>query len=128
MFNSFLYLEVVQTIIETNRDLLKEGNSLMITLLKNFIDENKIQKKINVKKIISLKEILNKTIDEIKFKFNNLEELNKIKSLQKENGKTKVTFEVNEKNQIFTFELNKLRKLDYKELNSLKIKENIIKN
>tara|TARA_Y100000590_G_scaffold102995_1_gene117113 strand:+ start:1845 stop:5255 length:3411 start_codon:yes stop_codon:yes gene_type:complete len=126
--NSVFEIFVFSDVFETNRDLLKEGNSLMITLLKNFIDENKIQKKINVKKIISLKEILNKPIDEIKFKFNNLEELNKIKSLQKENGKTKVTFEVNEKNQIFTFELNKLRKLDYKELNSLKIKENIIKN
>ena len=30
----------------------------MITLIKNYVDENKSQKRINVKKIISLKELI----------------------------------------------------------------------
>ena len=35
------------------------GNSLMVTLIKNYLDENKARKKINVKKIVSLKDVLN---------------------------------------------------------------------
>ena len=41
----------------------------MLTLMKNYIDENKSQKRINVKKIISLKELTNKQIKNITFKF-----------------------------------------------------------
>ena len=73
-----------------NRQLLVEGNSLMITLMKNYLDENKTQKKINVKKIISLKEVLNKPIDELKIQISDINELNKIKSLSKNEGKTKM--------------------------------------
>ena len=51
----------------------------MITLIKNYSDENKSQKRINVKKIISLKELINKQIKNITFKFNNIKEFKKIK-------------------------------------------------
>ena len=47
----------------------------MITLTKNFTDENKTQKRINIKKIISLKEVINKPMEEIKIKVNNIDEL-----------------------------------------------------
>ena len=60
-------LFIFSDIFENNRDLLKEGNSIMITLIKNFVDESKSQKKINVKKIVSLKHVLDKPIDKINF-------------------------------------------------------------
>ena len=54
VFELFIFSDV----FEANRDLLSEGKSLMITLVKSYNDENKNQKRINVKKIVSLKETL----------------------------------------------------------------------
>ena len=72
-------LFIFSDIFELNRNNLFEGNSLMITLIKNYSDENKSQKRINVKKMISLKELTNKQIKNITFKFNNIKEFKKIK-------------------------------------------------
>ena len=66
-------LFVFSDVFETNREILIEGNSVMITLVKNYVDENKIQKKINIRKIISMKEVIDKPIDEVKIKIKNLE-------------------------------------------------------
>ena len=57
---------------ESNREILIEGNSVMITLVKNFVDENKSQKKINIRKIISMKEVIDKPISEVKIKLQSL--------------------------------------------------------
>ena len=57
-------------------------------VIKSYIAEKKTQKKINVKKIITLKEVINKPIDLLKLKFNDLSELQKIKYLKKDEGKT----------------------------------------
>ena len=70
--NSVFELFVFSDIFEINREILTEGNSLMLTLMKNYIDEKKTQKKINVKKIITLKEVINKPINLLNFKFSDL--------------------------------------------------------
>jgi hypothetical protein len=98
----------------------------MLTLMKNYIDEKKTQKKINVKKIIKLKEVINKPIDLLKLKFNDLSELEKIKHLKKDEGKTTIKFELLDKQNKLVFDLKDKRKIDFKQLNSLKIKENLI--
>ena len=102
-----------------------EGNSLIITLIKNFSEENKNQKKINVKKIISVKDVVNKPIKEIKIKINNINEIDKFKNLSTENGKTKVIIQVSQEGKIYDFELNKLRNIDHGIINSLQIGKNI---
>ena len=98
----------------------------MLTLMKNYIDEKKIQNKINVKKIVTLKEVINKPIDLLKLKFNNLSELEKIIHLYKDKGKTTIKFELQDKNNKLVFDLKDKRKIDFKQLISLKIKENLI--
>ena len=123
--SSVFELFIFSDIFEVNRDLLVEGNSLMITLMKNYSDENRSQKKINVKKIISLKEVLNKPINELEIQFNDIEELNKITSLSKIDGKTKITINIKDKTQTFKFILNENRKIDRNLIKSLKIEENI---
>ena len=124
--NSVFELFVFSDIFEINREVLTEGNSLMLTLMKNYIDEKKTQKKINVKKIITLKEVINKPIDLLKLKFNDLSELQKIKHLKKDEGKTSIKFELQDKQNKLVFDLKDKRKIDFKQLNSLKIKENLI--
>ena len=124
--NSVFELFVFSDIFEINREVLTEGNSLMLTLMKNYIDENKTQKKINVKKIITLKEVINKPIDLLKLKFNDLSELQKIRYLKKDEGRTSIKFELQNKQNKLVFDLKDKRKIDFKQLNSLKIKENLI--
>ena len=93
--------------------------------MKNFTDENKTQKKTNIKKIISLKEVINKPMEEIKIKVNNIDELNKFKSLSKKDGNTKILVQIEESEKIYSFQLNDKRKIDHKLINSLNIEDNI---
>ena len=123
--NSVFELFVFSDIFDANRNQLIEGNSLIITLIKNFSEENKNQKKINVKKIISVKDVVNKPIKEIKIKINNINEIDKLKNLSTENGKTKVIIQVSQEGKIYDFELNKLRNIDHGIINSLQIGKNI---
>ena len=123
--NSVFELFIFSDIFDANRNQLIEGNSLIITLIKNFSEENKNQKKINVKKIISVKDVVNKPIKEIKIKINNINEIDKLKNLSTENGKTKVIIQVSQEGKIYDFELNKLRNIDHGIINSLQIGKNI---
>ena len=118
-------LFVFADIFETNREILIEGNSVMITLVKNYIDESKVQKKINIRKIISMKEVIEKPLDEIKIKIQKLEDIKKFKKLDFKSGKTKVLIDVQIDKKILSFKLSENRKVDHKMLNLLRNKENI---
>ena len=97
----------------------------MITLVKNYVDESKVQKKINIRKIISMKEVIDKPIEEILIKVKNLVDLQKINKLSLEEGKTKVRFEVESNNKTLLFQLSNKRKIDHKMLNLMRNGENI---
>ncbi len=118
-------LFVFSDVFETNREILIEGNSVMITLVKNYADENKIQKKINIRKIISMKEVIDKPVDQIKIKIKNIDDISKINKLSLEGGKTKVLIDVEVEKKMMTFQLNKERKIDHKMINLMRNKENI---
>ena len=97
----------------------------MITLVKNYVDENKIQKKINIRKIISMKEVIDKPINELKIKIKNIEDIEKINKLILEAGKTKVIIDVEDDKKRISFQLNEKRKIDHKTLNLMRNEENI---
>ncbi|OCW82515.1 DNA polymerase III subunit alpha [Pelagibacteraceae bacterium GOM-A5] len=121
VFELFIFSDV----FELNRDSLKEGNSVMITLIKNYSDENKTQKRINVKKIISLKEVVNKPIKNLTLKFNNFDDLKIIKDISKSDGETSVKLIIDKDNHLFSFYLKDKRKVDNKLLNSLDLVKNL---
>ncbi len=118
-------LFVFSDIFEANREILIEGNSVMITLVKNYVDESKVQKKINIRKIISMKEVIDKPIQEILIKVKNLADLQKINKLSLEDGKTNVRFEIKNDNKTLLFQLSQKRKVDHKMLNLMRNEENI---
>ena len=113
---------VFSDIFETNRDRLREGSSLLITLSKNVIDKENRFKRINVKKISSLNEIINKPINKIKFTVTNLKDLSEIKQLSKTNGITEVNLVLKNNGQNIFFKLKDKRNVDRKFINSLKNK------
>ncbi len=126
--SSVFEIFIFSDIFELNRDKLVEGNSVMITLMKNYTDELKTQKKINVKKIVTLKDVLNKTFDDLKFKINTIEELSKLKKLTKEGGKTKITFQISDDQNDYTFALKDKRNIDNNIINELELGKNIVLN
>ena len=97
----------------------------MITLMKNFSDENKTQKKINIKKIVSLKDAINKPIEALKIKLKKIDDIYKIKSLRKEEAKTDISIEVKDDKKKYIFKLKEKRKIDHNLINSLKKDDNI---
>ncbi len=118
-------LFVFSDVFETNREILIEGNSVMITLVKNYVDENKTQKKINIRKIISMKEVIDKPLDEVIIKIKNIKDIVKINKLSLEAGKTKVIIDVEVDKKRMSFQLNEKRKIDHKMLNLMRNEENI---
>ena len=75
--------------------------------------------------IVSLKEIVNKPIKEIKIRVNSIAEITKLKKLSTENGRTKVIIQIKDNGKILDFELDKLRNIDYNIINSLQLTENL---
>ena len=122
VFELFVFAEV----FETNRSLLIEGKSIMITLFKNYVDSDKSQKRINVKKIISLKELINEQIKNITFKFSDIKELNILKSLSSNNGETLVKILLEKGDNIQKFQLKDRRNITNQTLNTLKLVKNIV--
>ncbi len=122
VFELFIFSEI----FESNRENLIEGKSLLLTLIKNYFDSEKLQKRINVKKIISLKEVIDRPIKNITFKFKNLNELKKIEKFEKIDGKTDVKIVVETDNKTLNFQLKSKRKINNKLLNTHNLIENSI--
>nr|MBC8294420.1 DNA polymerase III subunit alpha [Pelagibacterales bacterium] len=107
-------------ILELNRNSLVEGNSFIITLSKNLSENENRFKRINVKKIASLKDLFNKPISTIDFNTNKTSQINKISSLIKKKGLTEVKIKVKDKDNELVFKLKNKRLVDRKSINSLK--------
>ena len=72
---SVFELFIFSDILELNREILKEGSSLILTLVKSISDAENRLKRINVQKIVSLKDLLNKPIQEVIFNLKSAKEL-----------------------------------------------------
>ena len=116
VFELFIFSDV----FESNRSILFEGNSLIITIIKNISDDDNRFKKINVKKIVSIKEVINKPIKEITFNTREIKSIENISNLTKENGTTEVKIIFKNDEKKITYKLKNKRKIDRKSLESLK--------
>ncbi len=118
--SSVFELFIFSDVLELNREILKEGSSLILTLFKNISnDENRLTR-INVQKIASLKDLFNSPINEVSFELNSKEQVDTISSILKDEGKTAVNINLVIENNILKFRLKNTRKLDRKALNLLR--------
>ena len=106
--------------MELNRNILVEGNSLILTLSKNITEDNNRFKRLNVKKIVSLKDIFNKPISEIEFKIQDLNKISEISNFIKKNGTTEVKINFKDGDKKLVFKLKNKRFVDRKSVNTLK--------
>ena len=100
----------------------------MLTLIKNYSDEKKTQKRVNVKKIISLKNLINKPLKNVTLIFDNINDIYKLKNLDKINDETDIKIILNKDKKKITFQLKDKRYIDNKLLNSLNLSENLLKD
>ena len=121
--SSVFELFIFSDVLELNREILKEGSSLILTLFKNVSnDENRLTR-INVQKIASLKDLFNSPINEVSFKLKSEEQIEKISTILKDEGKTVVNINLVKGDNILKFRLKNTRKLDRKSLNLLRNQE-----
>ena len=117
---SVFELFVFSDILELNREILIEGSSLIITLIKTISNDENRSKRTNVQKIASLKDLFNKPVNEITFNIKSIKDLDKISDLTKENGTTEVKINIIDKNNDISFHLKNKRLIDRKAINILR--------
>ena len=110
--------------MEQNRELLIEGNPLLITLSKNLQDQENRFRRINVKKIVSIKSLLNSPLNNVKFNLKNVNKLEELsKKLTNNDGTSSIQIEVHDQDKKLTFKLKNKRQIDRKSVNLIKNKD-----
>ena len=116
VFELFIFSDV----LEANREILKEGNSLILTLMKNNLNDENRFKRINVRKIASLKNLYNKPINNVEILVKDEKSLEKIEKILSKDGETHVVIKIDNKENKLIFNLKNKRLVDRKNLNLLK--------
>ena len=118
--SSVFELFIFSDVLELNREKLKDGNSLLLTINKNTnVNENRFRR-INVKKIASLKDIFNKPISNIDININHPSKIKEISNHFIKDGDTEVKISIKNKDKNYVFKLKNKRSVDRKSLNLLK--------
>ena len=99
---------------------MKEGSSLILTLVKSISNDENRFKRINVQKIGSLKDLLNQPISEVSFNLKSLKELDELSKFIPNNGETLIKIKIMNEDNIFNFQLEKKRNIDRKTINLLR--------
>tara|TARA_B100002051_G_scaffold259367_1_gene278853 strand:+ start:1875 stop:5279 length:3405 start_codon:yes stop_codon:yes gene_type:complete len=120
-------LFIFSDLLELNRDIIKEGNSVMLSLKKNIVDDDNRFKRINVLNIVSMNNLINQPIKNIEFSIDNISQLKKISKILEEKGDSNVKIMYNDTGQKLIFNLKNKRKISRKSLSTLK-NENILTN
>ena len=119
---SVFELFIFSDILELNREILKEGNSLILTLVKNIINDENRFKRLNVRKIGSLKDLFNSPINEASLDIKSEKDMNEISKLINEDGKTSININLMDHDKTLKFRLKNTKNLDRKSLNLLRKK------
>ena len=121
--NSVFELFIFSEILESNREILKEGSSMILTLVKSISNDDNRFKRINVQKIASLKDLVNKPINKVIFTLKSLKELEEIKNALPNSGETLIEIKLSDNDYNFDFQLDKKRNINRKTINLLRNKE-----
>ena len=118
-FELFLFAEI----LIANRDKLKESESFVLTLQKDKIPGDSQNKRINVKKILNLDDVINKPYSKVTIELKNDYNLSEIKELLHNEGETEINLIVKDKKKRIHYLLQKNRKFDLDHLKALKSKK-----
>ena len=115
VFELFLFSEV----LETNRKKLIEGKSFILTIIKDKENQENRFRRVNVRKIVSLEEIIKLNYSNVHIEIDTSESLKKLYENIKEKGESKIKISIAAKDKSYLFELKDKRKFDYETLKYL---------
>ena len=122
-FELFLFAEI----LVSNRDKLKESESFVLTLQKDRIIGEETKKRINVRKILSLEDVINSPYTKVTIELKDSYNLDEIKQLLSIKGETKINLVIKDKNKQACYSLQENRKFDFNHLKVLKTKKYVEK-
>ncbi len=122
-FELFLFAEI----LIANREKLKESESFILTLQKDKIPGETVKKRINLKKILSLEEVINKPYSKVTIELKDNFKLDELTKLLSKKGDTVINLVIKDKNKQAYFLLQENRKFDFNNLKTLKAKEYVEK-
>ena len=122
-FELFLFAEI----LVSNRDKLKESKSFVLTLQKDKIVNDSKSKRINVRKILSIDEVVNKPYTRVTIELKNNYNLGEISDLLSVNGDTEINLVLKDQKKHAHYSLQNNRKFNLKDLKALKAKEYVEK-
>ena len=96
---------------------------MILTLAKSISNDENRFKRINVQKIASLKDLLNKQIAVVTFNLKSLNELEEISKFLPNTGDTLIKIKLSDKINDFNFQLKNKRNIDRKTINLLRNKQ-----
>ena len=99
----------------------------MLTLQKDKITGESIKRRINVRKIVSLDDVINKPYSKVTIEVNESFDLEEIKELLASKGETQISLVVKNQNKKASFSLQENRKFDLDHLKALKAKKYVEK-
>ena len=122
-FELFLFAEI----LVQNRDKIKESESFVLTLQKDKLIKESSQRRTNVRKILSINEIINKPYSKVTIELNENYDINELKKLLENKGQTEISLIIHNKNKKIYYNLQSSRKLDFNHLKAIKSKEYVRK-
>ena len=122
-FELFLFSEI----LVNNRDKLRESESFVLTLQKDKISNDGEKKRINVRKIMSLDEVINKPYPRVTIELKENFKIDEIKDILSIHGETEINLVINNQNKKANYSLKNNRKFDLKHLKALKSKNYVAK-
>ncbi len=122
-FELFLFAEI----LVQNRDKMKESESFVLTLQKDRLISETSQRRANVRKILSLDEIINKPYSKVIIELNENYDINDLKNILKNEGQTEISLIIPNKNKKIFFNLENSREFDFNHLKAIKSKEYVKK-
>ena len=122
-YELFLFSEL----LENNRQYLEEGKSFMLTVIKDKDNKDNRFRRINVRKVVSLDNIIKQNYNNVEIQMRNKEDLEKLYAVIKEKGNSKIKISFTIEDKKYLFELKDKRKFDYETLKYLNKEEYIKK-
>jgi len=122
-FELFLFSEI----LISNRDKLKVSESFIITLQKEKNVNNNSKVRVNIRKILSLSDVINSPFTKVTIELTENCKIDEIKEILSKKGNTQINLIVNNQKQRAIYSLQNNRKFDLNQLKLLKSKESVKK-
>ena len=94
-----------------------------MTIVKSVSNDENRFKRLNIQKISSLKDLLNKPVSEISFNLKSFKEIDLISDFIKEEGSTVVKIKIADEDNDLIYELKNRRRIDRKSINIIRNKD-----